>query len=229
MVWVNGHHLGHYWNIGPQQTMFVPGPWLKPGRNEFIVLDYLGDTDAELAGLEKPILDLLRPELDLLGRKPELKRLRVEGEADHRGIFASGGEGQRITFEHPLRGRYFALEALDAHDDGNSASIADLTLIAPDGNPLSSQLWTIASVSSEETVAEAAGAGNAIDGQISNYWRSQWQSAQPPHPHWIVIDLGREENLGGFVYVPRQGSASDAVGRIKTYQVYIGSALVPAP
>jgi len=228
MVWVNGHHLGHYWNIGPQQTMFVPGPWLKPGRNEFIVLDYLGDTDAELAGLEKPILDLLRPELDLLGRKPELKRLRVEGEADHRGIFAPGGEGQRITFEHPLRGRYFALEGLDAHDDGNSASIADLTLIAPDGNPLSSQLWTIASVSSEETVAEAAGAGNAIDGQISNYWRSQWQSAQPPHPHWIVIDLGREENLGGFVYVPRQGSASDAVGRIKTYQVYIGSALVPA-
>ena len=40
-AWVNGHNLGRYWNIGPQQTMYVPGPWLKPGRNEFIVLDLL--------------------------------------------------------------------------------------------------------------------------------------------------------------------------------------------
>lgn len=229
MVWVNGRNLGYYWNIGPQQTMFVPGPWLKSGRNEFIVLDYLGDTDAVLAGLEKPILDVLRPELDLLGSKPELKRLRVEGEADHRGTFAPGGEAQRITFPKPLRGRYFALEALDAHDGGKSASIADLTLFASEGKQLSSQLWTIASVSSEETVAEAAGAGNAIDGQISNFWSSEWKSAQPAHPHWIVIDLGREEQLGGFVYVPRQGTPAEAVGRIKTFQAYVGTALVPAP
>ena len=40
-VWVNGHNLGRYWNIGPQQTMYVPGPWLKPGKNEKIVNDLL--------------------------------------------------------------------------------------------------------------------------------------------------------------------------------------------
>ncbi len=228
-VWVNGHHLGRFWNIGPQQTMYVPGPWLKAGRNEFIVLDYLGDTDATLAGLQTPILDVLRPELDVFGRKPELKRLRVEGEPDHKGVFAPGGEAQRVEFARPLRGRYFALEALDAHDGKKFASIADLTLFGPDGTQLGSQLWTIASVSSEETSGEAAGAGNAIDGQISNFWHSEWQSAQPGHPHWIVLDLGREEELGGFVYVPRQGTAADAVGRIKTFQAYVGAALVPAP
>ncbi len=229
MVWVNGHNLGYYWNIGPQQTMFVPGPWLKSGRNEFLVLDYLGDTEAVLAGREKPILDVLRPELDIHGLKPELKRLRVEGEADHRGVFAPGGASQRIEFARPLRGRYFALEALDAQDESKLASVADLTLFGPDGTQLSSQLWTIASVSSEETNGEAAGAGNAIDGQISNYWSSEWKSAQPAHPHWIVIDLGREEELGGFVYVPRQGTACEAVGRIKTFQAYVGGTLVPAP
>lgn len=229
MVWVNGHHLGHYWNIGPQQTMFVPGAWLKAGRNEFIVLDYLGDKDAELAGLEKPILDVLRLDLDVYGRAPDLKRVRVEGEPAHRGVFPPGGESQRVVFEKPMRGRYFALEALDAHDGGKQTSVADLSILQPDGQPLSSQLWTVAGVSSQETIAEATGALNAIDGQISNFWHTQWKSAHPPHPHWIVIDLGREEAIGGFVYVPRQGTAEDAVGRIKSFQAYVGSALLPAP
>jgi beta-galactosidase len=229
MVWVNGHNLGHYWNIGPQQTMFVPGPWLKPGRYEFNVLDYLGDTDATLAGLEKPILDVLRPELDEFSANTARKHLRVEGDPNHQGTFAPGGQAQRVEFARPARGCYFALEALDAHDGGKSASIADLSLFDADGNELSSQLWTIASVSSEETVAAATGAGNAIDGQISNCWQTEWKSAQPAHPHWIVVDLGREENIAGFLYVPRQGTEAEATGRIKSYQTRVGSALVQAP
>jgi beta-galactosidase len=39
IVWVNGHNLGRYWYIGPQQRLYCPGPWLKKGRNEVIVLD----------------------------------------------------------------------------------------------------------------------------------------------------------------------------------------------
>ncbi|HEV2329451.1 MAG TPA: beta-galactosidase family protein [Verrucomicrobiae bacterium] len=39
VVWVNGHCLGRYWNIGPTQTMYVPGPWLKHGKNEIVILD----------------------------------------------------------------------------------------------------------------------------------------------------------------------------------------------
>jgi beta-galactosidase len=38
-VWVNGHNLGRYWYVGPQQRMYCPAPWLKKGRNEVIVLD----------------------------------------------------------------------------------------------------------------------------------------------------------------------------------------------
>ena len=34
MVWVNGHALGRYWEIGPQQTLYLPGCWLKEGENE---------------------------------------------------------------------------------------------------------------------------------------------------------------------------------------------------
>jgi hypothetical protein len=38
-VWVNGHLLGRYWRIGPQQRLFCPAPWLWPGRNEILVFD----------------------------------------------------------------------------------------------------------------------------------------------------------------------------------------------
>lgn len=39
VVWVNGRNLGRYWNIGPQQRLFLPAPWLKKGRNEIVVFD----------------------------------------------------------------------------------------------------------------------------------------------------------------------------------------------
>ena len=41
-VFVNGHAVGRFWSIGPQQTLYVPGCWLKKGKNEVIVLDVVG-------------------------------------------------------------------------------------------------------------------------------------------------------------------------------------------
>lgn len=34
MVFVNGQNLGRYWKIGPQETLYLPGPWLRRGGNE---------------------------------------------------------------------------------------------------------------------------------------------------------------------------------------------------
>jgi beta-galactosidase len=39
VVWVNGHNLGRYWEIGPQKRLYCPAPFLKAGRNEIIVFD----------------------------------------------------------------------------------------------------------------------------------------------------------------------------------------------
>jgi beta-galactosidase len=39
LVWVNGHALGRYWRIGPQQRLFCPAPWLKPGANTVTIFD----------------------------------------------------------------------------------------------------------------------------------------------------------------------------------------------
>jgi beta-galactosidase len=38
-LFVNGHNLGRYWNIGPQQRLYCPAGWLKKGENEIIILD----------------------------------------------------------------------------------------------------------------------------------------------------------------------------------------------
>jgi beta-galactosidase len=39
IVWVNGHNLGRYWNIGPQTRLYCPAPWLVQGDNEVLVFD----------------------------------------------------------------------------------------------------------------------------------------------------------------------------------------------
>jgi len=45
VVWVNGHNLGRYWDVGPQKRLYCPAPWLQAGANEVIVFD-LHKTDA---------------------------------------------------------------------------------------------------------------------------------------------------------------------------------------
>ena len=59
-VWINGHNLGKYWKIGPQQTIFVPAEWLKKGQNEIIIFELLKSEQSTLQGLEGPILDLVK-------------------------------------------------------------------------------------------------------------------------------------------------------------------------
>lgn len=50
MVYINGHNLGRYWNIGPQQRLYCPASWLKKGENEIIVFDLHQLTQAPVSG-----------------------------------------------------------------------------------------------------------------------------------------------------------------------------------
>ncbi|MEH0166819.1 glycoside hydrolase family 35 protein [Paucibacter sp. JuS9] len=57
-VWVNGHLLGRYWQIGPQQSLYLPGVWLRPGANEVMVLsDRPGVTESTMQGLADPVFE----------------------------------------------------------------------------------------------------------------------------------------------------------------------------
>ena len=59
-VWINGHHLGRYWEIGPQQTVYVPVEWLRKGKNEIAVLELLKPEQTILKAIDKPILSQLK-------------------------------------------------------------------------------------------------------------------------------------------------------------------------
>ena len=34
VAFINGHNLGRYWELGPQETLYLPAPWLRRGNNE---------------------------------------------------------------------------------------------------------------------------------------------------------------------------------------------------
>lgn len=52
VVWVNGHNLGRYWEIGPQQRLYCPASWMKKGQNEIVVLDLHQTESKPVAGFE---------------------------------------------------------------------------------------------------------------------------------------------------------------------------------
>lgn len=59
-VWVNGHNLGRYWSIGPQQTIYLPAEWLKKGKNEIEVFEMLKPGQEALKGVMQPVLNKLQ-------------------------------------------------------------------------------------------------------------------------------------------------------------------------
>lgn len=62
IVFINGKNLGRFWKVGPQQTLYIPGVWLKQGKNEIVIFDQLnGRVQNSVNTLDKPILnDLTR-------------------------------------------------------------------------------------------------------------------------------------------------------------------------
>jgi beta-galactosidase len=226
VVWVNGHCLGRFWNIGPTQTMYLPGPWLKAGANEIVVYDLLGAEKPVIAGLNSPILNELRPKLDFSRGVRRPVQVALEGVTPAlSGGFTAGTQMQEVRLPTAASGRYFAMESVDAFDGKPQAGLAELDLLDPAGEPINHNGWTIAYVDSEEREREDGTAENAIDGQTASSWISQWGSSQPSHPHRLILDLGRSRQIGGFRYVPRQGDDSTP-GRIKNYRIYIGDGLV---
>ena len=56
-VVVNGFNIGRYWEIGPQQTLYLPKSLLNAGRNEIIVFESDGLKGEPIVEfLDKPIL-----------------------------------------------------------------------------------------------------------------------------------------------------------------------------
>ncbi|XP_029303033.1 beta-galactosidase-1-like protein 2 isoform X2 [Cottoperca gobio] len=53
VVFINGKNLGRYWSIGPQQTLYVPGPLLHRGDNQVMVFEEQ-ETDGKILFSSSP-------------------------------------------------------------------------------------------------------------------------------------------------------------------------------
>ncbi|PTY05100.1 beta-galactosidase [Opitutaceae bacterium EW11] len=224
VVWINGRCLGRFWNIGPTQTMYVPGPWLRKGANEVVVLDLLGPEKPELAGRLEPILDRLRPELDF-SRPNGFGSFAPEAVSYvHQGEFAPGSTSQDFRFERAVTARQLCFESLSAFDGKPFAAAAELDVFDENGVTLPHTGWTVVCADSEELDRADGSAANAIDGGNATCWHTAWSKRQPEQPHRLVIDFGEPLTLGGFRYTPRQGDDSVS-GRVKAFRVYVGDQL----
>lgn len=60
IVFVNGHNLGRYWKVGPQQTLYLPGCWLKKGSNTIEIFEQQNDkAHTALKSVKTPVLESL--------------------------------------------------------------------------------------------------------------------------------------------------------------------------
>ncbi|MBR6194417.1 MAG: beta-galactosidase [Prevotella sp.] len=214
-VYVNGHAMGRIWSIGPQQTLSVPGCWLKKGKNEIIVLDIVGPKETVVWGQAEPELNKLQLEKsnkhNNIGDKPDLNSATPVAT----GAFKAGNGWQTITFNKTAKGRYLAIECLSTQKDGDRAAIAELYLQGQDGKRLSREPWKTKYANSEEENGNHLG-DKVFDLQESTYWQTE-KSAQAPH--LLVIDLGSEQTVSALEYLPR--AEQGAPGSVKNFKIYL--------
>ncbi|MDE5882947.1 MAG: beta-galactosidase [Muribaculaceae bacterium] len=216
LVYVNGHPLGRIWEIGPQQTLYMPGCWLKKGENEITVFDIVGPKQAVSEGLTSPLLDNLQVQKPLVHRE-EGQTLNLTGlQPVLTGTFQPGNGWQEAKLPSPVEGRYLCLEALNAIDGKDVAAIAEFYVLDENGERLSREPWTVDYADSEDVKRVNRSADKIFDLQESTYWST---TGNDPFPHSVVIDLGGEKTVTGIQYLPRM--ESDTPGAIKDYKVYV--------
>ena len=215
MVYINGHAIGRFWSIGPQQTLYVPGCWLKKGTNEVIVLDIVGPSAAPTAFCQSsPELDKLNLEKSNKhnnpGDRPDLNSAKPVVDL----TLKAGNGWQTINFPSVAKGRYVAIECLSTHST-DQVAIAELYLQSPDGKRLSREPWTTKYADSENEVGNHTG-DKVYDLQESTYWQTQRGA---DFPHLLVIDLGSVQSLKALEYLPR--AEQGAPGSIKQCRIFV--------
>ena len=213
-VYVNGHALGRFWSIGPQQTLYCPGCWLKKGDNEIVVLDVVGPKQPVVWGQTKPELDKLQLEKQVkhndIADKPDLNSATPVA----KGVMKSGNGWQTVNFSNAATGRYLAIECMSTHD-GKPVAIAELYAQGNDGKRLSRVHWNVKYADSENLQGNHTGE-KAFDLQESTYWQTENGASAT---HLLVIDMGAEQTVKALEYLPRMEQG--APGSVKEYNVYM--------
>ena len=195
----------------------VPGCWLKKGKNEVIVLDIVGPKAEPIVfGQTEPELNKLNLEKSAThnqpGDKPDLNSATPVAE----GQLMAGNGWQTVKFNAPQKGRYVALVARSTQKGDDEVSVAEVYVQDAQGHRLSRESWTVKYSDSEDVLRGNNTADKTFDLQESTYWRTVRKAKLP---HMMVIDLGSEQTVAAFEYLPR--AEQGAPGSIKDYQIFV--------
>jgi F5/8 type C domain/Fibronectin type III domain/Right handed beta helix region len=146
------------------------------------------------------------------------------GAAVETGTFGPGTEEKTVLFS-PETGSYVKLEVLSEQNGTYVTVVRDLNVLGEPATPPCEQLdrtdWIVTADSEELNTANPGPATDAVDGYTDEFWMTQWLGVpDPPHPHYIQIDLGDDYAICGFKYLPRQDNNK---GRIKDYEFYVSA------
>lgn len=218
LVYVNGHGLGRIWSIGPQQTLYLPGPWLKEGENEILIFDIIGPESPAVAGIDGPVIDRVRH--DTTESKGMSGHFSLTDAVPVLTDSLPGGNGWKTLFFPDTRpGRYVCLEILSCREEGNFPALAEIYLLDPEGKRLGREKWKV------EVDSENPGSGNhtsdkLIDLQESTYWQAA--DTADTASSSIFIDLGSSQSVSGIELLPRMESG--APGAPELIKVYVSDA-----
>ena len=209
-LWVNGHALGRFWSIGPQQTLYCPGCWLRKGDNEIMVMDVEGPVQPVAWGQTTPELDKLQLKDNHLhnnpGDRPDLNSATPVAT----GTLGQSASWQTVSWGQARQGRYLAIEINGTHG-GVDPAIDELRVLGVDGSPLPADRLKPLYADSENDLRGNHTLDKLLDLQESTRW-----SAIPgtPTPCLVVIDLGADSAMTGVSLLARDGG-------IASYRIFI--------
>ena len=62
IAFVNGHHLGRFWNVGPTLSLYIPHSYLKEGANRIIIFETEGEYKEHIHLTSKPTFKHIKGE-----------------------------------------------------------------------------------------------------------------------------------------------------------------------
>lgn len=247
-VYVNGHAVGRFWSIGPQQTLYVPGCWLNKGLNEVIVLDVVGPS---LAAYVPSAIKAMKSRIKPFYRKnqpddgsrslhpclfaqnmPELDKLNVEKSRTHN----NPGDKPDLNSASPIAEGQFAsgngwqTVRFASPKKGRYIALQALSTQAGDANVAVAEIYVTDvkgnRLSREPWTIKYADSeeihrgNNTADKTFDLQESTYWRTAKGSDlPHLMVIDLGSEQTVTGLEYLPR--AEEGAPGSIKDYKIFV--------
>jgi hypothetical protein len=133
--------------------------------------------------------------------------------ANKKKVLFSGRAGQFV--------RFMAKSEINGNPWTSAAEIRVLgtPVAVPELVEVPQSQMSIVFADSEEVTGEDGSADNAIDGDPSTIWHTEWSAASPQHPHELDIDLGGTYEVWALRYLPRQDGNLN--GTVLRYTIYV--------